>query len=205
MGAARKRKDPPARPRAADVQERSSSPLALRNPMAPTLPHLRRGRRADVETRLLKNQRPTLIAEEVAKEWQVSSRVVWKDMGLIRKRWDREDTRRAHERRGRVLRRMEGAAVALYGAGEPDTASLVDYRLGRLLGLGGNAKAVAAVAAALNPGGVTGPAVTAVPLDAFASDPEAMAALRLLRDRAFKRLPDKKVDAVVTNGNGHGG
>lgn len=202
MGKGSAQRAPVPRKRPVELHVSSASAIVVRGKSGPVLPHLRRGRRADVERRILANQRSTVIAEEVAKEWWVSVRTVWDDIETIRKRHEREDARRGHERRGRVLRRMEGAAVGLYAAGELDTASLVDYRLGRLLGMGGQQKAGAAASgvALLVAGGRA-----ALPLDSFATDPEAMAAVRLLRDRVLKaKEPDKPADAVVTNGHAGG-
>lgn len=80
-------------------------------------------------------------AQRIAEKYGVLPRAVHHDMHLIRKRWAREDELRGGDRRLRLLKRMERAAVKVYKR-DPATGSLIDYRIGRLSGMGGATKTV---------------------------------------------------------------
>lgn len=116
-----------------DVLEVSILP---RDPNAPTVPALRRKRRAEVERRLLRAERHTAIMEAVAVEFGVSPRIVSRDIGKIRREWERQEDRLARTRRIRVIRSLERLAAECVDAKDYQGARDAQFKIGRLLGMG---------------------------------------------------------------------
>lgn len=98
----------------------------------------RRERRRLVEDLLLRGEGPTRIAIDVARQTGVSSRMVRKDIRLLRRRWVRWEERGGHRRLALNVQRMDWAIREAMNQNPPDYlgAALIAYRQCRTLGYG---------------------------------------------------------------------
>ncbi len=101
--------------------------------LAPRPPLERRARREEVLRRLVRGDRVTEIAEQVAGMHGVSPRMVHKDIRLLRRRILRGDATMPL----RQVQAMEGYARDLASAPAGlEAAGMMRYRIGKLLGMG---------------------------------------------------------------------
>ena len=96
----------------------------------------RRKRRETVETLLVDGLWAGQIQARVSAEFGVSARQVRDDIAHVQRQWDIEDRRHASRARQRVLKRLQRHARRLEESGKHAAAALVDYRIGRLRGMG---------------------------------------------------------------------
>jgi hypothetical protein len=97
----------------------------------------RRERRRLIEEWLLNAvSRREIRALAVARWPGISTETITRDLRRIRAAWRAEDSKRSEDRRIRVIRRMEDSARKLREAGDHRAAADVDYKIGRLLGMG---------------------------------------------------------------------
>jgi len=158
----------------------------------------RRKRRAQIEAWLLDAIGHREIRDLAAAKWPgVGSSTVTADIKRIRAAWRAEDSKRSEDRRIRVIRRMEDSARKLREAGDHKGAADVDYKIGRLLGLGPEVHKHLTVN--LDQRRQTVVAVGIAGFQRAALDPEARAAaLVLLRAIQTGRMEPGSTDTIQT-------
>ena len=138
------------------------------------------------------------IRARAVERWPgISTDTITRDIRRIRQAWRAEDSKRSEDRRIRVIRRMEDSARRLRESGDHKGAADVDYKIGRLLGMGPEVHRHTTVN--LDQRQQTVVAVGIAGFQRAALDPEARAAaLVLLRAIQTGRMEPGSTDTIQT-------